>query len=172
MGIVSEGGNVTPAKRLIMMGNRPRNELVYNPVTWDNWTSNGTVTKDATGIEVTAVNGSTIYIQINTAAKNSTKYGILYEVVSKTLDSYIYGSASITSSSFPADSVIGPNKAVITTRDAIVNNYLRISTSDACTTGTKIKFKDFRMFELPPGSQVEWDFENLTASQLNLKYPF
>ena len=42
----------------------------------------------------------------------------------------------------------------------------------ASVTSGKVNFKDVRIFELPTGSQIESDFTNLTADQLNTLYPF
>jgi hypothetical protein len=42
----------------------------------------------------------------------------------------------------------------------------------AAKSAGKVELGKYRVFELPAGSQIEWDFENLGADQLDAKYPF
>lgn len=153
------------------LDNVPINELVYDPVSWVEWIMNGAV-GDSTGIEITTVSGAGKSIRLDTNLKGSTKYGLMYAVVSQNLDQYIYGSNWLTGADLSLEKTVGNHKLIIVTQAAIVTNALNVATSSNNTTGRKIKFRDFRTFELPAGSQAEWDFDNLTADQLNVLYPF
>lgn len=164
---------MTPAKMLIMMGFRPKNELVYNPITWVGWSLGANVVGDSTGLELIAINGSFVDAIINTTLKSSTKYGLLYKVVSSTLAGNF--STNDYHSAFPASGLsktVGYNKSIITTIANITYNKLDVYISSGETTGNKIKITEVRLFELPTGSQIETDFTNLTAAQLNGIYPY
>jgi hypothetical protein len=68
-------------------------------------------------------------------------------------------------------SILGNNKIVITSSVTILHNVLSIYCQPD-TAGNKIKLKSIRLFVLSVGSQIALDFANLTADQLNIKYPF
>jgi hypothetical protein len=64
---------------------------------------------------------------------------------------------------------IGLNKWISTTKSSFTQNVLLISSLDA---GKAIMLRIIRVFELPTGSQIEWDFANLSADELNNLYQF
>lgn len=151
----------------------PENMVKYNPVTWSEWTKILGATTDSTGLTLTADGTNAMIAYTNTNLKVSTKYGILYNVVSSTVDASTFaitsgtGAFSATNLTTPS---VGNNKHVATTPSSIANNLHKIVLTPQ-TTGKAIKTKDFRIFELPTGSQIESDFTNLTADQLAIKYP-
>ena len=65
---------------------RPNNELVYTPSTWAEWTLTNGATRVATEIELTPYEQSIVSAWINTTLKNNTKYGIIFNIVSNTLN--------------------------------------------------------------------------------------
>jgi hypothetical protein len=144
----------------------------YTASTWAEWTKYNTINTDSSGAELVAVNGDTTNLSMNSAFKVSTKYGIIYNVVSTDLDSSFYIYNYLTGGSVTLDQTIGNNKTTITTQGTITTNSLKLSVSQANTSGKKIKIKDIRIFELPTGSVIEADFTNLTADQLAAKYTF
>jgi hypothetical protein len=148
---------------------RPKNEVQYNPATWAEWTMVGVISADTTGVAIsTSVSEGTI--TINTNLKLDTKYGLLYEIVENTTTSTFYAQLGSNHGGFGFPIDAGLQKSTSSTPATITNNYVRIG-RNAQVTGY-IKVKDIRLFELPTGSQIEWDFANLTAAQLNAKYPF
>ncbi|HOO24905.1 MAG TPA: hypothetical protein PLR95_07515, partial [Paludibacteraceae bacterium] len=149
-----------------------KSEVPYTPTTWAEWTKSANVTADSTGIEFTFTNGQEQFVICSGNFKASTKYGLLYNVVSSTMekDLYLSNYGAFTTAVLPK--IVGNNKLVKTSVSSITTNALRLVNALTETTGAKLKFKDFRVYELPTGSQIEADFETLTADQLNEKYPF
>lgn len=149
------------------------NEVKYNPYTWVEWTVAGAgSTKGADGVHLVAA-GSTDKCEMVTAFKNNTKYGILVNVLATTLNStFIIGATGAPTVTGTIPQTIGNNKLVFTTLNPITTNRVTFSCAGTNTDGTYIDFKDIRIFELPTGSQIEADFTNLTADQLNTKYPY
>lgn len=161
--------SLTTQKILMSTALRPRNEIIYNPSTWAEWTKNGAV-GNSTGLEITATNGTTKSGSINTNLKVNKKYGVLYEVVSTDLDSTFTLQSYLTGSNVTLTQTIGINKLIITTQSLISTNKFQINTSGSNTTGKKIKVKDIRTFELTSLMETEWNA--LTGDQLNAKYPY
>ncbi len=149
-----------------------KNESKYTPSTWVEWTKGSGVVGDSTGLEITATTSTNASLPTN--LKSSTKYLLLYNVVSSSLvTSGFY--ASTLGHKDPFGSLIVPRtvgnqKIVATTLSSIVNNNLYFYVN--ADSGNKIKIKDIRLFELPAGSQIESDATNMTADQLALKYPY
>jgi hypothetical protein len=148
-----------------------KNELVYNPTTWLEWTKSAGVVADSTGIEWTANGTTSVSATLTTNLKPSTNYGFLYNVVSNTLTGNFGTSSSFSFGVLPK--TIGYNKYIRSSAATLSPNnvilYIQVS---AEPVGNKIKLKDIRIFELPPNSGIEWNFNNLTADQLNALYPF
>lgn len=150
-----------------------KNGVYYSPSTWAEWSKSAGVVGDATGIDLPTDSHS--IVMTGCSFKPSTNYGILYNVVSSTLtanDFYVFGGGA--GYSFPtsvvAPRVVGNNKVVQSTGASITyNEFLFFALGSA---GKSIKLKDIRVLELPTSSQIETDFTNLTADQLNAKYPF
>jgi hypothetical protein len=174
MAIVSGGGNVTPAKMLLMMGFKPKNEIVYTPATWSEWAGKTAACSVVNGFLAIENNASDVNISLNTNLKLSTKYGILYNVRTntRTATTQVIGS----NSSYPLRTyqninagVTGNFKSVQVSAGSMVSNkfYSYISVNSG-----KFEYGNIRVFELPTGSQIEADFDTLTADQLNALYPF
>jgi len=154
-----------------------RSEVPYNPTTWAEWTATApaNVTKDITGIEWTSQQAYNDVI-ITTPIKATTKYGILYNVVSTTCIVPIMISGG-TGASFNVNGVslgvqtAGIKKTVLTSMSSPTGKFgLTIGMTEP--VGNKIKLKDIRIFELPTGSQIEADFTNLSADELSARYTF
>lgn len=149
------------------------NELQYTPSTWAEWSKNSGGAFDSTGASITA-DGSTwqnIWL-LNTQFKTSTKYGLLYNVVSNTLTQpFDIGSGVTAFTDTSISKTVGNNKFVVTSQSSITTNECLFHIMNTEPAGNSIKIKDIRVFELPPGSQIETDFNTLTADQLASKYP-
>jgi hypothetical protein len=170
---VSGGGNMTPAKRLIMMGFKPENMLVYNPTTWAEWTKTAGVVGDATGLEFSELVGSYRKASLTGAFKPNTAYGLLFNVVSSDVTCIFFVSRTGTAFNVRAlDTLTGHQSHIITTKSVIDSNRFMIELGEGTTSNNTIKIENIRLFELPTGSEIEADFANLTADQLNAKYPF
>jgi hypothetical protein len=154
-------------------GNTLKNELTYNKNTYAEWlvSSPQITVKDTTGIELTSDNATFPNVSIPTNLVTSTKYGLLYTVVSCTLtDKFILDGKCFNYQQLPK--LIGNNKSIQTSNSTITNNKFGVQLYNIEPIGNKIKFKEFRVYGLPVGSQIEADFINLTADQLIVKYPF
>lgn len=156
-------------------GRTIKNELNYNPITWEEWTKNSiNTTVDATGVTFTTSDIQYVNLRLSnkTNFKPLTNYGILYEVVSSNIvrglkvgnDEYGFRDSDIPSQ-------VGNQKSKTTTNGTKSLEGILFYT-DLQTSGNKIKIKDIRVYELPTGSEIETDFNNLTADQLASKYPF
>ena len=88
-----------------------------------------------------------------------------------TIDPYIDPSNFITTS-MQFTKAVGNKKVVINTNSTITINKLRFHTAWSNPAGSKLKLRDIRMFELPAGSQIEADFNTMTADQLAAAYPY
>lgn len=165
--------NVYGQVSVTLKGRSLKNELNYNRDTWAEWTKDPGVIGNATGLEFT--NGETIQrAKCPTKLKASTKYGVLYYVASCDLDhSFILGeSATPISTTLLLSKDLGNNKVVVTSASSFMVNRIRLYAELGNTQGKKIKIKDIRIFELPSGSEIESDFNTLTADQLAQKYPY
>ena len=146
-----------------------KSEVPYTPATWTEWvTTCQTVTYDSTGISFLS-NGCQANIPW-TSVKASTKYGILWNCVSKTSGGLYIGGGTSVFTDFLQKNSIGNNKYVATTMTDITarNKIFNLWASGK----SQFKLKDIRVFELPTGSQIEADFTNLTADELSAKYTF
>lgn len=152
-----------------------KSEVPYTPATWAEWVLAGAgSTKGSTGVHLVQ-DGTSEGITFNSANfKPTTKYGILYNVTACTLDgNFCTANGDVVLNGTPTmPKVIGNNKVTFTTIDTIVSNRIRFVAPTGNTDGTYIDFKDLRIFELPVGSQIETDFNTLTADQLAAKYTF
>lgn len=149
-----------------------KNELYYNPATYNEWTIAGAgTTKSVTGIHLVA-DGANDYVKIPVVCKSNQKYGLLYYVVATDLNDNLYISASsIVGTVTLVTKAVGNNKAIFTTANPITAASLCFVTGSVNVDGKYIDLKELRLFELPTGSEIEADFTNLTADQLNIKYP-
>ncbi|MBZ9608625.1 phage baseplate upper protein [Clostridium estertheticum] len=144
----------------------------YNPNTWAEWTKPVGIVGDSTGLEFTA-NGNTLGAPYDMTVKPLTKYGLLYNVVSSNLDGILNSASATRGLAFGnLPKTIGNNKIVGTSNATNLDLGAVIYTGADSTKGTKIKLKDIRIFELPTGSQIETNFNTLTADQLTEKYKF
>lgn len=150
---------------------KPKNELAYNPSTWAEWTKSADVTTDATGVEFTL--GGYVAITKECVIKANTKYCLLLHVVSNAMEANNIVTTSITGYSIiiASKGTIGDVKVVVTS-SSTNNDKFEIKRYEEVDDGLKIKMKDIRLYECPVGSQIAWDADNLTADQLNAKYPF
>lgn len=154
------------------------NEIEYTPETWAEWTTSDTnVQGSSEGLTFTS-NGTALFAEIDTDLSVSTKYGLLYEIVENTLDED-FGLS--TSSAFGTKSIIlngklqsigltGLQKFVLTSKSSISINKLRFFLSSQNRTGAKITIKNVRLYELPSGSDIEDNFETMSAEALNKLY--
>lgn len=152
-------------------GNTLKNELNYNRDTWAEWTKSANAIASVEGLEITADgtwNGATLQTNI----KPNTKYGFIYYVISNSVTKTLYFGAPNTALSATGLKAIGNNKLILTSYSNIVSNVIKTGLDITETIGNKIKLKDIRLFELPTGSQIETDFNTLTADQLAEKYPY
>jgi hypothetical protein len=149
------------------------NELKYNNQTWAEWTIAGAgTTKGANGLHlVSATPDESAYIA--TSLKGSTKYGLLYTVKANTTTAGDFKMTNaLTGVSAVLSKTVGKCKATFTTQATIATNQFNIYLDSTNPLGTYVDLEAFRMIELPSGSQIESDFANLTADQLNVKYPY
>lgn len=143
------------------------NQTSYNTSTWAEWTKDAGVTADLSGMKFTH-NGSTdVTATINTNLKANTKYGFLLHIVERTDTNKEFtikaGTQVVANISGIGDFKVTSDVNTPTTKISLV--------AGTNASGELIKIKDFRAFELPTGTIIESDFNNLTAEELNLKYP-
>lgn len=155
-----------------ILGTSLKNELNYNRETWAEW-SKILSAGDVTGLEFTGDGAEYPRAHMNSSLKPSTKYGILFNVIVNNMDKSLMLSNYLTGSNvlLANANFVGNTKTIITTTTPINTNRFRFEIS-CPAAGTKLKIRDIRVFELPPGSQIEADFTNLTADQLAQKYPY
>jgi hypothetical protein len=143
----------------------PENLVVYNPDTYAEWGVSGG-TKDSTGISLTT--GSS-YCSIPVIVAPNTKYGSLLRIVTNGLTSTLVTLGHISSNLTIAPAgVIGYRKNVFTSKASISTFQWGFYPNSA----GGVKIAEIRLFLLPAGSEIEADFANLTADQLNTKYPY
>ncbi len=65
---------------------------------------------------------------------------------------------------------VGNKKLVFTTKENISDKSFQLL--QFSQSSGEIAFQDIRLFELPPSSEIEADFETLTADELAQKYPY
>ncbi len=160
--------------KCVVLGRTLKNEADYIYATYGGWSSSAGVIADSTGLEYTADGTNWRTSILNGVYKNSTKYGMLYNVVSQNI-TYDLALGGGGEELLPNNTVIpkdvGNQKIVFTTTINIVLNRLFIMlNSPTEPAGNKIKIRDIRIFELTD-SEIESDFTNMTADQLAVKYP-
>lgn len=157
-----------------LKGRTLKNELNYNRDTWAEWEKTLGVVGGSEGIEITGDGVIVPSYKLTTMLKPNIRYGVLFQVVSNNTTQSVYMSNNLTGGyiqlSYP--DVIGNGKNIFITQNVITINNFKISTTIIIPNGLKFKMKDFRLFELPTGSEIETDFTNLTADQLAVKYPY
>ena len=145
------------------------NILRYNSNTWGGWTFvNATTNQNKLTISTVTTTRANANFVCRNIIKPNTKYALLYNLTDLSVDAgYVTlgGSATLV-----LKQVTGISKGVFVTGTTIANNNFYISDSGPVTASKT--FKDIRIFELPTGSQIESDFNILTPSQLDIKYPF
>jgi hypothetical protein len=151
-----------------------KNELVYNRDTWIDVTKASGVTGDATGLEFTSDGvTSTITATFQNTPKSNTKFGLLYTIVNTSISSgSLRVGNSMTGTAFNLPNALGNNKSVFTTQQVVPSPFRIYLSGGIEPAGNKIKLRDMRIFELPAGSEIESDFNTLTADQLAEKYPY
>ncbi len=160
-----------------LLGRSLKNELNYNRDTWVEWINKVNVITDNSGAEFIMMDGQYSVMYLPTNLKPSTKYGILVNVLKNELGStkqlYIDTSIFPSINYITSIGVTGNKKIIATSKDTISTNRLYIQTNNSSVdNGKKAKIVDIRIFELPLGSEIENDFNNLSADQLAQKYPY
>lgn len=147
-----------------------KSEVPYTPSTWAEWST--ACSRDSTGITMVADGTNWIQATLNCTFKISTKYGLLCNVITNTLsvDNLMSMASPFWYQSLVTKGVTGYVKSILTSSATATNFGMQVRSNE--TAGNTIKLKDFRIFELPAGSQIEADFTNLTADQLASKYTF
>ena len=170
---------MTPAKRLIMMGFvQAKNELVYTPATWAEWSgigaSFGTSVVDNYLVVENEDATSAANLLLDCNFKPNTKYGMLIHIRFNTRGANTF--VSVKADDYPFENRFripayetGNFKHVSATKAEFSMNMMYIWVG---ISAGKVELGKYRVFELPAGSQIEWDFENLGADQLDAKYPF
>lgn len=143
------------------------NQTSYNTSNWSEWSKGAGVTADLSGIKFTHDGATNITASIAVNFKANTKYGILMHIVERT-DTNKNLEIKLGTSTIANISDIGDIKVRFDITTPI--NILSV-TAGSGASGELIKLKDVRVFEIPPGTVIESDFNNLTAEELNLKYP-
>lgn len=166
------------ALKIVALAKQPKNLLVYDPETWEEWSLDDGAVGDETGLEFTANGSTAVTATLPIRAKPSITYVLLYEVVYSDFTSSDGFTISTTSAFDLSGGELNLNKAVgaykktMPTKTTITANQIRIVVGSSVSSGKKIKIKNLRLFELLDGTEFANDFPNLTGSQLNIKYPF
>ena len=173
-GIYSVGNDVVNGQvSVTVKGRTLKNELNYNRETWEEWRG-----LDPTFVvnNYLVIEGNEQAVQINlpTDFKPDTKYGVLVYVRSNNRTSYTYISLPTANRPIPSNLTIYEGETgnfkftTVTATEFIYNQWWFYAGPDS----GKIELGDLRVFELPEGSEIENDFETMTADQLALKYPY
>ena len=173
-GAYSIGSDVVNGQvSVTLKGRSLKNELNYNRDTWAEWTKPTGVTVVNGELIITLNGSSSITPSLAANFKPSTKYGILlYGTAPDSAGLQISNNLTGSYVSLLGMGLTGNAKQVITTQSSIATNIFKITNNTAGTSGEQIKIKDIRIFELPAGSEIEADFETLTADELAQKYPY
>lgn len=145
-----------------------KNETSYNPVTWAEWTLLDASVIENTKLKMVRTTIITGQALVPTAIKPSTNYGLLLNVASIT-GGFIQTSSGAFSSDVNITSSTGNKKNILASLSTITLNDFKLKLSN---NSTEAVISNIRLYELPPGSQIEADFTNLTANQLNDLYPW
>jgi hypothetical protein len=152
-----------------------KNELNYNNETWAEWTKVDAI-GDSTGLEFTLSDITNARASIPTNVRVNTKYGLLFSVISNGLTvRYIQTGNQLTGvyTNIVSPAQVGNIKHVFTTQSTITNNSLTLTANSYGDGGLKVKLApNIRIYELPTGSEIESDFNTMTADQLAIKYPY
>ena len=106
--------------------------------------------------------------------KPATKYGLLLYVSKNTSNAPFNFDPNGFLQSQPGinlGNTVGNKKLVFTTKENISINKLFQLFQRSQSSG-EIAFQDIRLFELPAGSEIENDFNTLSADELAQKYPY
>lgn len=153
-----------------------KSEVPYTPSTWAEWGSKNNVT--IVGNSIVADNNITAgSFAMLTNIKPSTKYGFLASITVNTRSTYtllsavnLDGRAFAGGTAFSvASGFVGKSKNISISASAITNNAVRAFIP--VDTG-RIEISEYHIYELPAGSQIESDFNTMTADQLAAKYTF
>ncbi len=147
-----------------------KNELNYNRDTWAEWILN----------DRSSVSNGNLVVGIHTGGvarlpstfKPNTKYGFILTKVNSTLSGLSMSSASVFpfSTAVSSTTLVGNFKWIATSNAEITDNSFNIFSNNSSEAPMEIK--DIRCFELPAGSEIENDFDTMTADQLAQKYPY
>jgi hypothetical protein len=152
-------------------GRSLKNELNYNRDTWEEWIlgPNASIVNGCLNINGDGSGNSTL---LNTNCKPGTKYGLIFNFPLNTLSGSLRLNADLigVTTVIYTNGIVGNHKFTFTTQSVLTNNRLGINLSS--TTTGYIQIRDIRMFELPAGSEIESDFNTMTAGQLAQKYPY
>lgn len=167
--------NVLLKKIVFSQGIFPKTKTYYTPSTWVEWaTSNAT--GYPSGMMITFKSGTYASATKVTSLKPSTKYLLLFNVAANNLSTQkLYLSNTLTGSYVIAVSPgdpIGNVKLILTTQATITTNSLMLSSLVLGDEGLTIQINNIRIIELPIGSMLLQDATNMSADQLNTKYPF
>jgi len=171
-GIVSLPKNAANGQvSAVVKGMTLKNELNYNRDTWAEWELLQGSTIESNNLKIAKFNSITV--RLNANFKTNTKYGfIFYKVNSGTSRLSLSSSSAFNTNLWFTSNLTGSQyvKAIETTKSEITLNRVAFFTSE--TSEESMIIKDIRCFELPTGSEIENDFETLTADQLAQKYPY
>lgn len=161
----------------VLKGNTLKNELNYDPTTWAEWSKNNVV-GDATGLEFTMVDNAFAIASIPTNFKPSTNYILVINIASNSLgvSKPLKVDNTVATAAFyivTSASGVGNKKFMFTSHAVISTNRLFIQSDKTVgDAGTKVKLRDIRVYECPSGSQIETDYNSLSADQFAVKYPY
>lgn len=141
---MSGGGDVTPAKKLIMMGGKAN--LIDNGTNYSNWVVGGSGYADANGVRLVAT-GTSDYAALNTNLKPLTTYTLVYRIAESTVDGFFYMANRYTGSDMMLPSTVGVHKVTFTTQETITDNQLRFYLANNCTDGTYVLLTDLAIYE-------------------------
>lgn len=174
---LSDGGTVTLYHDLVTLSTSeiqpelappPEDLLTHTPGVWREWSLINSVVES----EVLKFNGASSSATYATSKiKINTKYGILFEIVENKITSKMRIPPRV---SVKYEDLIVPTTPVGGFKHVLTSGATKPTGFEFQTPGAEsgtLKIKNIRMFELPPSSQIEQDFENLTADALNAKYP-
>lgn len=174
---LSDGGAVTLYHDLVTLSTSeiqpelappPEDLLTHTPGVWREWSLINSVVES----EVLKFNGASSSATYATSKiKINTKYGILFEIVENKITSKMRIPPRV---SVKYEDLIVPTTPVGGFKHVLTSGATKPTGFEFQTPGAEsgtLKIKNIRMFELPPSSQIEQDFENLTADALNAKYP-
>lgn len=179
-GIYSVGSDVVNGQvSVTVKGMTLKNELNYNYQTMAGWLINTSITQKVTGGFIGTHNGinyvsARCYVNI----KNSTKYGLLLYVSKNTSNApFLFDPNAFLQSKTGINlgNTVGNKKSVFTTKVFTTKENISIKYFQLYQypqSSGEIAFQDIRLFELPAGSEIENDFETLTADELAQKYPY